>query len=203
MKQPPHQENNPKSQRRFAPLTGAAFPTDDKPKSIKYRMAAVYNGVYPVMPGLARMKKKDMAAALQSIWTLLDEMGVQRRNETSPQSFLTIYGRIYGAIRRGGLDSQNAPHQATASAKLNQHVSCPFCGGDAESDTMQAFRRMKDGKMSNAVAIYCTKCTAQMTMCHEDFPEYAPEDMLTIMTEAWNHRAANAPDQATAREERR
>lgn len=68
-------------------------------------------------------------------------------------------------------------------------VSCPFCGGDAESDTRQGFRRMKDGAMSNAVAIYCTKCTVQMTMCHEDFREYAPDDLLTILTEAWNLRA--------------
>ena len=70
-------------------------------------------------------------------------------------------------------------------------LACPFCGGAAESDTMKAFRRMKDGAMSNAVAIYCTKCSAQMSMCHDDHPEYAPEDMLTILTEAWNLRQAN------------
>jgi hypothetical protein len=86
------------------------------------------------------------------------------------------------------MTAQTEPAQAGSVQRL---VSCPFCGGDAESDTMHGFRRMKDGKMSNAVAIYCTKCTAQMMMCHEDFPEYAPEDMLTILTEAWNLMAAN------------
>lgn len=74
-------------------------------------------------------------------------------------------------------------------------ASCPFCGGDAESDTMQGFRRMEDGQMSNAVAVYCTKCTAQMTMCHADFPEYAPDDMLTILTNAWNLRVPNEKGQ--------
>lgn len=54
---------------------------------------------------------------------------------------------------------------------------------------------MKDGKLSTAVAIYCTKCSAQLCMCHEDHPEYAPEDMMTILTEAWNRRQANAQAQ--------
>ena len=85
----------------------------------------------------------------------------------------------------------NSETETLGARSLERLVSCPFCGGDAESDTMQGFRRMSDGQMSYAVAIYCTKCTAQMTMCHEDFPEYAPEDMLTIMAEAWNLRAAN------------
>lgn len=70
-------------------------------------------------------------------------------------------------------------------------LPCPFCGGQAESDTMQGFRRMKDGRMGNAVAIYCTQCTVQMTMCHEDFPEYTPDDCLGIMKDAWNIRQGN------------
>lgn len=77
---------------------------------------------------------------------------------------------------------------------------CPFCGGDAESDMMQGFRRMKDGALSNAVAIYCTKCTAQVQMCHEDFKEYAPEDLLTMLTEAWNRRGRNGSQPQTSTE---
>lgn len=76
--------------------------------------------------------------------------------------------------------------------KATDLLACPFCGGDAESDTMRTFRRMKDGNLSNAVAIYCTKCTAQVSMCHDDHKEYAPDDMLTILTDAWNRRQANA-----------
>lgn len=75
--------------------------------------------------------------------------------------------------------------------------ACPFCGGDAESDTTQGFRRMMDGAISKAVAIYCLRCTAQITMCHDDHKEYAPEDMLTILTDAWNIRAgAREPEAA-------
>lgn len=76
-------------------------------------------------------------------------------------------------------------------APCSAFLPCPFCGGDAESDTMQSFRRMSDGRMSLAVAIYCSKCTAQVSMCHEDHKEYAPEDLMTILTDAWNQRVPN------------
>lgn len=77
-------------------------------------MDAVCNGIEPVMPGLASMTKKQVVAALQSIWTLLDETGVQRRNETSPQTHLGIYGRVLGAIRNGTLDRQNNQAQRSS-----------------------------------------------------------------------------------------
>ncbi len=68
-------------------------------------------------------------------------------------------------------------------------LPCPFCGGDAETDTMQPYRRMSTGGgIGFSTAIYCTKCTCQLTMCHVDFPEYAPDDMLIILSEAWNMR---------------
>jgi len=70
----------------------------------------------------------------------------------------------------------------------NKLAACPFCGGDAESDTMQSFRRMRDGEISQAVSIYCTKCTAQVQMCHEDFPKHSPDDLLIILSDAWNIR---------------
>lgn len=74
-------------------------PTDDSPASIKARMDAVYNGHFPKMPKLSKMTKKQMARELQSIWTLCDETGVHRRNKTSPQHHLGIYGRVYAAIK--------------------------------------------------------------------------------------------------------
>lgn len=78
--------------------------------------------------------------------------------------------------------------------------ACPFCGGDAESDMTQGFRRMMDGVISKAVAI-CLRCSAQITMCHDDHKEYAPEDMLTILTDAWNIRAGDRQPEATPNDE--
>lgn len=86
---------------RLRAASGSALPTDDSPKSIKLRMDAVNNGQRPIMPGLASMTKKEMAEALQSIWTLCDETGVQRRNDTAPTYHLNIYGRVLAAIQRG------------------------------------------------------------------------------------------------------
>lgn len=78
-----------------------------------------------------------------------------------------------------------------AAANGSELLPCPFCGGTAESDTMQGFRRMKDGALSNAVAIYCTKCSAQITMCHDDHPEYFPSTLLEVLREEWNVRVPN------------
>lgn len=79
------------------------LPTDDSEKSVLYRINRVNNGDYPPMPRLHKMTRKEMASHLQSIWTLLDERGIQRRNETCPQTHLGIYGRVYAAIRNGSL----------------------------------------------------------------------------------------------------
>lgn len=88
------------------------------------------------------------------------------------------------------MNDQNDFAKVLASVKPTL-LPCPFCGGEAESDSMQSFRRISDGKMSNAVAIYCTGCPAQLSMCHDDHPGYSPDDMLTIMTDAWNIRVSN------------
>lgn len=69
---------------------------------------------------------------------------------------------------------------------------CPFCGHDSESDTMQGFRRIGDGRLANAVAIYCTECTTQMQMYHEENPQLSPEDMLEMLTVDWNTRTTDA-----------
>jgi len=87
---------------------------------------------------------------------------------------------------------QTAQHSAGFTASRGSALlPCPFCGGEAESDMQQAFRTLSGGYLSNAVAIYCTKCTAQVSMCHDDHKEYAPEDLMTILAEAWNLRVPN------------
>lgn len=67
---------------------------------------------------------------------------------------------------------------------------CPFCDGDAELDYQQACCAFPSGKHENRVAIYCTKCDADMGMCYSDFPEYDYDQMATILAEKWNTRPA-------------
>jgi hypothetical protein len=63
---------------------------------------------------------------------------------------------------------------------------CPFCGGDAEMDTRQAYVALGSGRLGSAIAIYCTACTASVSTCREDVPDITPEEM----TDQWNRRAA-------------
>lgn len=48
---------------------------------------------------------------------------------------------------------------------------CPFCGGTPDLDAFQDYRAVKTGEPGTAVAIYCTVCNAEMTLCREDLPE--------------------------------
>jgi hypothetical protein len=59
---------------------------------------------------------------------------------------------------------------------------CPFCGGNAEYEIASQY-----------ASINCTKCRAQMTVWHADFPEYNPRDLLRILTDAWNIRVIEQP----------
>lgn len=65
---------------------------------------------------------------------------------------------------------------------------CPFCGEPAERDYRRGFIDYK-GNTANAAAIYCTKCQADMCLCHGDFPGHTPDDLMEILTENWNRRA--------------
>lgn len=70
---------------------------------------------------------------------------------------------------------------------------CPFCGAAAECDSRQGFCGM-GGHIDYQSAIYCTKCSANMTLCRGDSAELSDEERMRIITEAWNCR----PDNATA-----
>lgn len=59
---------------------------------------------------------------------------------------------------------------------------CPFCGGQAELDSKQAFREFVSGKISDAVAVYCTKCSAEISVCVPDVPDIQPEQLVDM----WN-----------------
>lgn len=62
-------------------------------------------------------------------------------------------------------------------------LPCPFCGGDAEMDTKQAFRAM-NGRMEDAIAVYCRQCVAQIDVCYSDVPDIEPSQVV----EMWNTR---------------
>jgi hypothetical protein len=72
---------------------------------------------------------------------------------------------------------------------------CPFCGGRAELDTHRGYRAM-NGRLGNAVAMYCTKCNADMMLCYEDFPQYNVEELTQMLANNWNKRNAetNTPE---------
>lgn len=65
---------------------------------------------------------------------------------------------------------------------------CPFCGGPAEIDTMQGYLNFSNGRMENAIAIYCTECGADISVCRGDVPDIQPEQVA----EMWNKRALEA-----------
>jgi len=62
-------------------------------------------------------------------------------------------------------------------------LSCPFCGGQAELDTRQPYYTYKN-EMGTRIAVYCTKCNADMGVCLEDVPEIEYPSVI----EMWNTR---------------
>lgn len=66
---------------------------------------------------------------------------------------------------------------------------CPFCGGEAESDSRRGYRNISTGNPEKAAAIYCTKCSADMTWCYRDTPEIERDQVMTLLIEQWNTRA--------------
>lgn len=68
----------------------------------------------------------------------------------------------------------------------NELKPCPFCGGAAELDTRQGYTYFSRGQYRHgtAVAVYCTECSVQISVCREDVPDIAPEAVI----EMWNRR---------------
>ncbi|MBL8505907.1 MAG: Lar family restriction alleviation protein [Methylobacillus glycogenes] len=72
-------------------------------------------------------------------------------------------------------------------------LPCPFCGGDAELDTMQFFIATETGKSENRAAVYCTSgCTADIGLCYSDLSDYSKEDVAHKVIDMWNTRAQAA-----------
>jgi hypothetical protein len=67
-------------------------------------------------------------------------------------------------------------------------LPCPFCGGDAELDTMREYRSLS-GYYAHEVVIYCVgDCQAEIGICHEDVPEASTDDLVAEVTKHWNTR---------------
>ena len=68
-------------------------------------------------------------------------------------------------------------------------LPCPFCGEPAETDTQRGYSQWPSGKPGTAIAVYCTQCPADMTLCKEDHRGEPPEYLLQVLVEAWNKRS--------------
>jgi hypothetical protein len=79
-----------------------------------------------------------------------------------------------------------APQTDTLYGKL---LPCPFCGAPAEMDTRRAYRDMATGKLDTAMAIYCTQCTAEKSMCLKDFRGLTTDEIAADLITGWNRRA--------------
>lgn len=63
---------------------------------------------------------------------------------------------------------------------------CPFCGGVPEMDMLRGYRNITTGRMENAIAVYCTTCSADVSVCYGDVPDIQPEQVADM----WNKREA-------------
>lgn len=70
---------------------------------------------------------------------------------------------------------------------IHELKPCPFCGGAAELDTMRVYRNVRNGALVDAVAVYCIRCGAEMSVCRDDVPG-SVDDLAHGLVEAWNSR---------------
>lgn len=67
-------------------------------------------------------------------------------------------------------------------------LPCPFCGGEAELDTAQAYRALSGGALGSRAVVYCTRCGADMGFCYEDARGTPREDIVNQVVDDWNRR---------------
>lgn len=66
---------------------------------------------------------------------------------------------------------------------------CPFCGGDAEAD-LNRFFVTYDHENGSAVAIYCTACSVEVSLCKGDLPHMTTDELYTECLKIWNRRSS-------------
>lgn len=85
------------------------------------------------------------------------------------------------------------PMTAPSIKEALELLPCPFCGGEAESDSQRHYRNISTGNLEKSAAIYCTSCNADMTWCYRDTPEIEREQVMSLLIEQWNTRATLQP----------
>lgn len=61
---------------------------------------------------------------------------------------------------------------------------CPFCGGEAEMDTLRPVLALGTGRPGTGVAVYCRTCPAEIMLCRGDVPEVDGD----MVADLWNAR---------------
>ena len=56
-------------------------------------------------------------------------------------------------------------------------------------DARRAYRDMATGALDTAMAIYCTQCTAEKSMCLKDFRGLTTDGIAADLITGWNRRA--------------
>lgn len=76
---------------------------------------------------------------------------------------------------------------------------CPFCAGEADSEWYRDYRHIRSGEIGRSIAVYCTACHADMTICRADVPELSADDIMAMLVEGWNRRdaVASTPESGT------
>jgi hypothetical protein len=75
---------------------------------------------------------------------------------------------------------------------------CPFCNGPAELDTQQGYISLEDGVLRRQAAVYCNECSAHITLCYRDAPGMMRHDVVRVVVDCWNMRAADRGIRAAA-----
>src|SRR6266446_4459744 len=72
--------------------------------------------------------------------------------------------------------------RTTRNYGMTELKPCPFCGEKAELDTLQGYRNYATGRMEHAIAIYCSCCTATISVCIPDVPDITWDQVVDM----WN-----------------
>lgn len=83
---------------------------------------------------------------------------------------------------------------------MSELKPCPLCGEDAERDSQRGFSPLGHSSIRNQVAIYCTQCPADLSLCYDDYFDWSVDELRDYATELWNTRPVEDHLRARVRE---